>query len=191
MGQIVGGHPANLNDFGAALSYKGAANDCTATIIGPETVIIAAHCVRNGAVGLISLPSGGYPATCKRSPDFDGSHYDVALCSTTTPIVLLNGATYERISIDPALPTIPGKLLLQGLGCRAVGASGKTSYLSEGDANITNPGDLYGEITTIGGVAVCSGDSGGPAYLKSQDGKSRVMVGINMLSHPDLSSTLV
>ncbi|WP_019832822.1 trypsin-like serine protease [Sphingomonas sp. PR090111-T3T-6A] len=181
---IVGGTASNLLSFAAALRYRGNGQDCSANAIGPRTILIAAHCVRPRAHGRIDFPDTSHTwATCTLSDKFDGEHNDVALCLTDDSIPLPRHAWYETINRDPSIPPTGGTLLLQGIGCRRSGGGGKSGILAEGPARISVAMDSQGQIHTVGdpgkgGVAVCSGDSGGGAYLRGL-GESRTMVGVN------------
>lgn len=186
--QIVHGRPTNLRDFGASLKYVGNAQNCTATMIGPRTVLIAAHCVKDKAVGIVRVGGHTIGATCHRPSVYAAGHHDLALCGTASDVTLPHDAAYERINLSSAVPALQDTVLLQGFGCQGVGGTGRTGVLAEGEAAVDSLDAANGEIRTVGGVAVCSGDSGGAVYLRI--GARRMVVAVNARGDLKLKSTL-
>jgi secreted trypsin-like serine protease len=186
--KILHGRPTDLRDFSASLKYEGNGQDCTATVVGPQTILIAAHCVKHRATGIVRIGRNSTDATCYRPETYADGYHDLALCSTAGILKLPRDSDYERINLDAAIPVETSLLLLQGFGCQGVGGTGKKGELSEGEAVVERVDLGSGKIHTVGGVAVCSGDSGGAAYLRN--GESRTVIAVNARGDLQLNSTL-
>lgn len=184
---LIGGQPAKPEDFPATVyaSMGGAA--CTANVIGPKVLIIAAHCVGNGRTASFKLLTGeNHKGTCKHSPDYSrNSTADWALCTLEREVT---GIAYEKINLDVNLPAKGEKVLLTGYGCRQPGGGGgNDGTLHTGEATVQSvPSGTNNDIVTKGGAALCFGDSGGPAYyVKSPT--ERVQISVN--SRGDIRTT--
>ena len=155
---------------------------CTGSIVGPQVALLAAHCIADK--GVLSFNSGGVPykADCFQHPQYQAvprnMSADYTLCKIRTPVA---GVRFERLNKDPARLAVGGTLLLTGFGCTTdSGTGGQDDIFRIGDATIqslpSGPTDNY--IITKGPVALCFGDSGGPAFLVAGSG-SRVLVSVN------------
>jgi hypothetical protein len=67
--------------------YSGSGNfECTSTLIGPQTLLTAAHCVGNGKKASIVLAGKTYSGPCTQHTDYPGdASADYALCLFTEP----------------------------------------------------------------------------------------------------------
>jgi Trypsin len=192
--QIVGGRLAKRSDWPATFIFKDRGEGvCTSTAVGRRVVLTAAHCVENGVTG--SIESNGKPVkiTCDHHPEYTPktrhrkrtTSADWALCAASGDIEL---SEYETVNVDSKKVKLKQELLLTGFGCNKEGGSdGGFGQLFEGEANVTEIPSVNGRVrwkkyyvTTFGGAAICSGDSGG-ATFKFLDAakKSRVIVGVN------------
>ena len=186
---VIGGRrPQNPLDWPASFKLKYGGLVCTATAIGPTVVITAAHCVPNRRRGSLSVNGVTVRVTCEHHPEYaNNSLYDIALCSSTTPIQLpqIPGGVpsqFESLQID-TLPSEGTEVTIQGYGCRLAG--GHVGILYIGDATISDvPGSQPYFITE--GAAVCGGDSGGAVFPRN-DGPHRAVLGIN--AQGDLEDT--
>jgi Trypsin len=159
---------------------------CSAALIGPHVLLTAAHCVGNHRLVSFSFNGKPFAGPCDWSNTFiDGDDSaDIALCfiSDAAPV------PYENISTDPTDLKVATRITLTGFGCTSVDETGagrgneSKKYLV-GDATIVKlPGQQAGEensIITEGEVAICFGDSGGPAFLRNSLSGSRRVVGVN------------
>lgn len=176
--QIIGGRPSILSEWPATLVFDANQGACTATIIGPRVILTAAHCVRPGGKGTVNWANGTVRAECDHHPGYRRQDsLDIALCLTSTVMTFPPQAGPERLSSDPLSPPAATQLLLQGFGCRRVGGGGAIGVLYEGDATVEDAADLTPVIVTLGGAAVCYGDSGGSSFLVN--GLRRQVVGVN------------
>lgn len=172
--------------------------NCTAAIVGPTSVLTAAHCFgdepRSEPIEVFfSLPNGKTEAFCERSDGYlEGRDAeDWALCRTKKRI---SGTLFETIS--SASPPNPGKeLVLTGFGCVLWGHP-KDGKLRFGVAKVIDrpPGAQVLAHTVYvrgesekGGSQLCSGDSGGPAFslLGNKVNGPRKIIAINARSNFD------
>jgi MYXO-CTERM domain-containing protein len=187
---VVGGRQApagKWNDAAGAMASQGYAL-CTGTLIAPNLVITAGHCIGEGItsvkLGVNDYQSpGGEEIAVMRQVEYPNSQstYDVGLLilerdSTYTPRIIASGCVVERSLHDGAPAHI--------VGYGAIDEAGETytSELREADTTITDAdcgggrgcnGSVYpgGELGAGGGgVDACFGDSGGPLYLDDPSG---------------------
>ncbi|MBK3734201.1 V8-like Glu-specific endopeptidase [Azospirillum brasilense] len=189
--EILGGYPAKPEKWPATLRFSTKAGFCTSTAIGSQTILTAAHCVGHEEKGTVQI--GGYTAsvTCTHHPRYTANDkdpntaFDVALCFAETPIALPGNGRYENININPARPQIGTVLELVGYGCRQSDGKGPSGYLYEGLSAVVASSWIDTYIETLGGAAVCYGDSGGAAYINVNQYR-RVIAGVN--SRGDIST---
>lgn len=159
---------------------------CTATLIGPGTILIAAHCVDDNPRVRFVRDADVVRSLCVIAPGWRGevdNGSDIALCLLERSI---RGIPYERVSFD--LPRVGQIAHLTGYGCTEQGGE-RDGILRLGEAPIQNrppgfrhsPGTLYTVASVAAGQAVlCPGDSGGPLYVMggTLDGP-RSVIGVN------------
>jgi len=95
------------------------AGTCTATLIGPQVLITAAHCVGNGAKVTVKYASQpAFTGVCTRHESWSLNNLspDVALCLMAP--MAGNGLYFESVDLDPELVGSNQLLLLGGYGCR-------------------------------------------------------------------------
>jgi len=191
--EVVGGKVADASQWPASFAATIVANGkwylCTATLIGPQALLTAGHCVADHGTVSIEFRGKTQSAICSHHPKFDstwdqdvedGKHpswdqrkngvsADFALCHLPQAI---NEVTYETPLINPAQVANAKSILLAGYGCYTADkqpsinpATGKPLFQT-GYAQIASlPKDDYLYILTGTGAQVCPGDSGGAAYL--------------------------
>lgn len=152
---------------------------CTGTLVHPELVVFAAHCMEGG--GGPSLATFGddenYPAfsvptkSCAADPKYYAqSGHDVAFCKLAKPVT--------QVPIVPILMGCETQVLVQGAQVIAVGFGQANDGLGWGPKrevamalNSVQNGEAF-----IGGAGkdTCYGDSGGPVFVQLGDGSWRV-----------------
>ena len=156
---------------------------CTGTLVHPEVVVIASHCLffAGGQAPAFAefgtnseAPDRQVPVdTCTMYPGWQpdtGGGIDVAFCTLSEPVLdvpivpILMGCETEILQ--------PGQeVTLVGYGVTDQGEFGikhevvTTINNLEGDSEVNLGG---------GGTSSCNGDSGGPAYVQLEDGSWRV-----------------
>jgi hypothetical protein len=174
---LIGGAPAVPADWPATVYSSQGNSRCTATVIGPKTLAIAAHCVGNGKTAAFSVAGKRYASTCTHSKLYSGnSTADWALCLVAETVT---GIKYEKVA-QTEVVSVGEEILLTGYGCtRSNGNGGNDGVYRIGKSKITAlPSGRSNDIVTKGGAALCYGDSGGPAFKIYADG-SRVQLSIN------------
>jgi len=198
--QIIGGSKAAIADWPATFVFLDPnGGGCTSTAIGTRVIITAAHCIKDNATGVVEIDGTPISASCSHHPDYHDNVLqtdqdwekkvspDFSLCALTSDLTVKD---FETIGSKKDSPVKGSTIRLLGFGCNKTGGTdGGFGVLYEGDAGVTKipePPSYY--ITTLGGAAVCFGDSGGGAYLYlNQAHTRRVMVGVN--SRGDISTT--
>jgi len=186
--ELIGGTPADPNDWPASVYARMGSSACSATVVGERVLLIASHCVSNGGTATFSVLGNAYRAACSHTPGYPAnSTYDWTLCYTDRKV---EGVKYERIATSAEGLKVGAMLRLTGYGCiNSGGGGGNDGVFRIGKAPIqTLPGTsgTNADIVTKGDAALCYGDSGGAAYLEGEDG-SRTIVGVN--SRGNISNT--
>jgi uncharacterized protein (TIGR03382 family) len=186
---VVGGQPAPAGKWpDTAAVTDGTFAFCTGTLVGPQVVVTAGHCVEGSDVAEVKLdaidsegPGEVIPVIqAVAFPDWEFT-YDIAVLtlaqpSTIAPRPLATECVVTESLIDNAPVT------LVGYGATTPEGNDFNTTLMEGEARIldsdctggdgcapaVSPG---GEFVAGGdGVDSCFGDSGGPVYLSSPHG---------------------
>lgn len=177
---LIGGRPADPKDFPASVYASMSGSRCTATVVGPRVLFIAAHCVSNGGTASFSVGPNQYRSTCTHSSDYQGnSTADYALCAVERDVT---GIEYENVATDASTVRVGDEVLLTGYGCvRDGGGGGNDGVYRIGEAKVRRtPSGSNNDIVTAGGAALCFGDSGGPAFKYLDTAKTkRALISIN------------
>jgi len=176
---LRGARLADPKDWPASFYSIHPGGPCTSTLVGPRALITAAHCAPNRAPVAIKLGDSVYRGTCVQSDAYlsggdESADWAMCLMSTDVPETL-----YETINTDAARLRVGTQILLTGFGCTQSSGTPSDRNYRIGEANIDSlPTRASNYLTTTGRVALCFGDSGGPAFL-ILDSTKRVQVSVN------------
>ncbi len=190
--QIIGGTIADPSDWPATFVFiSPQGGGCTSTAIGPKVILTAAHCIGDNAKGIVELNGRTVAAACYHHPDYHNNVSDTdpkwsekvspdfALCITDDQLA---GLDFENIDKEGTELKLGQTIQLVGFGCNAIGGTDNGfGVLYEGNSavqSLPTPPSYY--TITLGGAAVCYGDSGGGAYvLLNPPAKARrVLMGV-------------
>ena len=133
--QAIDAHIAKPQDFiGVGLSKQGFGG-CTSTLIGPNTLITAAHCVDDDGSPAKAIPlsmrlrttTARHNFDCTIHPDYakstpqngsPRSSHDVALCLLKSDETINLGALKAYEVLEPSyIPAVNDPILITGFGC--------------------------------------------------------------------------
>jgi hypothetical protein len=185
--QLINGTPVNPALFPGVVRMT-TGGTCTAAVVGPATILLAAHCMPDRARINFKLGAASVQGICLHSPGYSvgiAFSNDLALCLLSNRIT---GMVYE--SVDIARPTASGEIVaLTGYGCTFEDGPldgrlriGVSKIVAKPSANWPNdPSTIYSRSDVeAGGAVVCPGDSGGPLFRTGEDlAGPRKIVGVN------------
>lgn len=190
---IIGGQEAADNYIGskyAMLIFDKPTNSyCTGLLIHRDVILTAAHCIKSDAAGLILAfgvqPLSGNYVSRRALKVVTHPHYEKNKNQVNNPermdlalILLKDPAPKSHLVLEippPELSLAPGSLFT-ALGYGQIGneqGAGVLRYVNLSIARISSSRSQF-EVSQISGKGVCSGDSGGPAILRSR-GKDYVI----------------
>lgn len=164
--------------------------NCSATVIGERVVQTASHCVKNGGTIRFSVLSGQYTARCEQHSQYRGNATaDWSYCLTDR---VVQGIPYESIETDITALKVGMLITLSGYGCTKWNGPLDGRYRIGESQIIRMPNEQRSDydIVTNGKAAVCSGDSGGPAFLMKDDGTRKVVTANSRRDTSSLESFL-
>lgn len=178
---LILGTPADPKEWPASVYASmplgnGATAQCSATVVGEQTLLIASHCVRNGAMAHFSIGPNQYSGVCAHGPGYpSNSTADWTLCYISKKV---SGIEYESFLSDATLISVGKQVQLTGYGCTSPGGGGGNDGIFRiGEANVQQMPSGRDYDTVTQGAALCFGDSGGAAYV--WDGSDRYIFGVN------------
>lgn len=194
--RVVGGDPAELGTWNdtAGIVFGGGGGGyvgCTGTLIAPDLVITASHCLGDHVVGVLlgTVDFTSDEGEFIRATDWhardrgpNGRPYDIGVIelerdSVYTPRAVAAGCVLDDY-LDEGAP-----VAIVGWGATDIQGNRPTHELMEAFTEVTDPDCTnldYGCIESISpggeigaggdGVDACYGDSGGPLYLQTEVG---------------------
>ncbi|MFX0593189.1 S1 family peptidase [Melissospora conviva] len=178
---IIGGGTVSSAPWAAAVLSNGSFT-CSGTIIAPEWVLTARHCVSGTMsvrVGSVNRTSGGVT----RSVVSTSTRYDLALMRLASPV----STTY--VTLSSAYPPVNSTNSIYGWGMTCYSGCSASTVLKTATVRVTstNVTDAYGgraiRSTRINGNA-WRGDSGGPQFYNgAQVGVASTADGSNIQNY--------
>ncbi|HWB79629.1 MAG TPA: S1 family peptidase, partial [Nannocystaceae bacterium] len=166
----------------SAVGIYGPDTMCSASLVHPEIIVTAGHCLQSAAITTMFVGDDAYaPAlevpisSCTRHPNYELEYPDYAdfmFCRLAGPL--------EGVPIVPILMGCEADELVPGAPAVLAGYGLADDALPEGRKRMVTTAIDYLEDTRVffvggTGKGTCDGDSGGPAYVKLSDGTWRVI----------------
>tara|TARA_R110002020_G_scaffold77341_2_gene195209 strand:- start:754 stop:1533 length:780 start_codon:yes stop_codon:yes gene_type:complete len=173
---LIGGSPVKPGEYTEVVRITNGRSWCTGTVVGPTALLTAAHCTESGGEVYFEHSGLVYNATCTLAPDYTQTvgDQDMALCKLSSS----HPGPYASISQKPVSLLSYARLI--GYGCvQKGGGGGNDGILRVGLSMVVRvPSDTYYSFHTRGNVALCYGDSGGPAFV-ADNSSHHTILGVN------------
>jgi hypothetical protein len=155
---------------------------CSATLIGPTTLLLAAQCIPDGGEVVIEFRGLRQPGTCEHAESFLGnSGVTFALCLLKLPIT---GIQFDTVSLSSGRIERGTRVLVSSFSsCPSPSverATGARFWISEevvvalADEHLEDPNT----IVVRGNADLCPGEIGGIAYIVLPS-KRRLVLGVH------------
>jgi hypothetical protein len=166
---VIGGETVSWKDWSAHVQVRSGSGVCSGVVIGPRTVLSAAHC-HSQSHAKVTAGDMVFDAVCTKHVLYPEKDFDIALCRTDK---VMSNVVAENISFDG--PQVGEEVQIFGYGCTKEGGTGELGILHKGNAKVT---EILQHEFTIKGAAACFGDSGGGVSFELSLGKP-VVVGVS------------
>lgn len=171
---LINGTPVDRNKWKHILLLKSGGASCTGALIGPRTILTAAHCAGHGKTITFEIEGKRYSAIGTHNPTYRTIGHDLLLGVIAAPGPPEHIPRFSVILEARANENTP--VVHFGFGCiRPDGSGGNDGILRTGNSlaiNVSPQRDIITQDKPLG-AALCFGDSGGPSLV---DGK---VIGVN------------
>lgn len=183
---LINGTPVNPREFPGVLRMT-TGGTCTAAIVGPATILFAAHCLQgNTSIRFVNGSGDAVRGVCTIAPVYNLNTHanDWALCLLQRRVT---GIAFETIDTGTK-PEAGERLMLTGYGCTLPGGSSDGILRAGFSDVVAQPSNFAREPSAIfirssvgeGDALLCPGDSGGPLFRSGDDtSAARQIVGVN------------
>lgn len=178
---LINGQPVPRQNWPEVVRINIGGGGCTATLVGPNCAVTAAHCGRNGATGNLELADRTLvPFTVFQMPLYQSGPaiFDLSLLKLGRDVTVTQ---FAEVGFGHTF-TVGQEVLLAGYGCTQPGGTGgNDGILRIGPSKIVGSAetDVISEWRERNGAALCFGDSGGPMFKAEASAGNRVLIAVN------------
>lgn len=180
---LAGGELAGACQYPSVVSFRGFDSKCTGTLVHPEVVVTAAHCLEDTTGIRVRFGEEFSPrefivdsVACSMHPEYPSTRdaaYDLGVCRLATAVTnvpvtpLAFGCELDRLQ-----PGAEATMVGFGIDDGGDDYGSKRFAVTTIASSVGDDGTLTIGEAHIGG---CFGDSGGPALMRYDDGVWRIV----------------